>query len=91
MREGSEAVPKFGDWDLKNPSSATEFSFIFDKVRQARKTGYECYGNNLQLKANEIDSLKIKHQRRHHHNCHKQPSFVKSNPFLRCFFPSYKS
>ncbi|GJY28887.1 putative ribonuclease H-like domain-containing protein [Tanacetum coccineum] len=40
MKE-SETLPKFGDWDLKNPSSATEFSIIFDKARQARKAMYD--------------------------------------------------
>lgn len=31
------AVPKFGDWDVNNPSSADGFTHIFNKVREERQ------------------------------------------------------
>lgn len=33
------AVPKFGDWDVNNPSSADGFTHIFNKVREERQGG----------------------------------------------------
>ncbi|KAF3435953.1 hypothetical protein FNV43_RR23045 [Rhamnella rubrinervis] len=33
------AVPKFGEWDENNPSSADGFTHIFNKVREERQTG----------------------------------------------------
>ncbi|KAF8391973.1 hypothetical protein HHK36_022313 [Tetracentron sinense] len=33
------AVPKFGDWDESNPSSADGFTHIFNKVREERQSG----------------------------------------------------
>lgn len=33
------AVPKFGEWDESNPSSADGFTHIFNKVREERQTG----------------------------------------------------
>lgn len=35
---GAVALPKFGEWDLKNPGQA-EFSVIFEKARNAKKEG----------------------------------------------------
>ncbi|KAL1814109.1 hypothetical protein DCAR_0626525 [Daucus carota subsp. sativus] len=35
---GPVALPKFGEWDLKNPGQA-EFSVIFEKARNAKKEG----------------------------------------------------
>ena len=32
-------LPKFGEWDVNNPAAASEFTVIFDKVRDERKTG----------------------------------------------------
>lgn len=87
MKEGSDTLPKFGDWDLKNPSTASEFSFIFDKARQARKARHdENSSGNSNHKDNENVSLNGKHQRRHYRDHH----MVKSNSLLCCFFPSYK-
>ena len=37
-RGGGVALPKFGEWDLKNPGQA-EFSVIFEKARNAKKEG----------------------------------------------------
>lgn len=33
------AVPRFGDWDENNPSSADNYTHIFNKVREERVTG----------------------------------------------------
>lgn len=33
------AVPKFGDWDENNPSSADGYTHIFNRVREERHTG----------------------------------------------------
>jgi len=33
------AVPKFGDWDENNPSSADGYTHIFNKVREERQIG----------------------------------------------------
>lgn len=32
-------LPKFGDWDVNNPSSGEGFTVIFDKARDEKKTG----------------------------------------------------
>ncbi|KAL2319275.1 hypothetical protein Fmac_028244 [Flemingia macrophylla] len=37
--EKGAAVPKFGDWDVNNPSSADGFTHIFNKVRQEKQGG----------------------------------------------------
>lgn len=34
-----QPLPKFGEWDVNNPASASEFTVIFDKVRGERKSG----------------------------------------------------
>ena len=39
MQERGRALPKFGDWDVNNPSAAQDFSVIFNKARNERKTG----------------------------------------------------
>ncbi|KAK9288461.1 hypothetical protein L1049_016918 [Liquidambar formosana] len=35
----SAAVPKFGEWDESNPSSADGYTHIFNRVREERQTG----------------------------------------------------
>jgi hypothetical protein len=90
MKE-SETLPKFGDWDLKNPSSATEFSIIFGKARQARKARYDHRDENAHYKYDESVSLNTTRKRRNYHKCHEQSSMIKSNSLLCCFFPSNKS
>eukprot|EP00262_Sarcandra_glabra_P020674 TRINITY_DN8376_c0_g2_i1.p1 TRINITY_DN8376_c0_g2~~TRINITY_DN8376_c0_g2_i1.p1 ORF type:complete len:247 (-),score=38.93 TRINITY_DN8376_c0_g2_i1:81-821(-) len=40
-REQGAAVPRFGDWDENNPSSADGYTGIFNKVREERQTGGE--------------------------------------------------
>ncbi|XP_038984306.1 RPM1-interacting protein 4 isoform X1 [Phoenix dactylifera] len=37
--EKGSAVPKFGDWDENNPSSADGYTHIFNKVREEKQTG----------------------------------------------------
>lgn len=37
----SNAVPKFGDWDEKNPASADGYTYIFNKVREERQSTVE--------------------------------------------------
>ncbi|KAG9447910.1 hypothetical protein H6P81_014038 [Aristolochia fimbriata] len=37
--EKGAAVPKFGDWDEKDPASADGFTHIFNKVREEKQTG----------------------------------------------------
>ncbi|XP_026663926.1 RPM1-interacting protein 4 isoform X2 [Phoenix dactylifera] len=37
--EKGSAVPKFGEWDENNPSSADGFTHIFNKVREEKQTG----------------------------------------------------
>ncbi|KAK9281622.1 hypothetical protein L1049_004525 [Liquidambar formosana] len=58
------AVPKFGEWDENNPSSADGYTHIFNKVREERRTGEakvpgmpteSSYGNN----ENTNDKVKI--------------------------------
>ncbi|KAG1330890.1 RPM1-interacting protein 4 [Cocos nucifera] len=37
--EKGSAVPKFGEWDENNPSSADGYTHIFNKVREEKQTG----------------------------------------------------
>ncbi|KAK1272050.1 RPM1-interacting protein 4 [Acorus gramineus] len=37
--ERGAAVPKFGDWDETNPSSADGYTHIFNKVREEKQSG----------------------------------------------------
>ncbi|ONK58265.1 uncharacterized protein A4U43_C09F10360 [Asparagus officinalis] len=39
MPEKVSAVPKFGDWDESNPSSADGYTQIFSKVREEKQVG----------------------------------------------------
>lgn len=32
-------LPKFGEWDVKNPATADGFTVIFQKARDGKKTG----------------------------------------------------
>ncbi|OAY76684.1 RPM1-interacting protein 4, partial [Ananas comosus] len=36
---GGSSVPKFGDWDEKDPSSADGYTHIFNKVRLEKQSG----------------------------------------------------
>ncbi|XP_051143710.1 RPM1-interacting protein 4-like [Andrographis paniculata] len=38
--DASAAVPKFGEWDENDPSSAEQFTGIFDKVREERHSSH---------------------------------------------------
>lgn len=35
--QDNTAVPKFGDWDESNPSSADQYTGIFEKVREEKQ------------------------------------------------------
>jgi hypothetical protein len=37
--ERGSAVPKFGEWDEKDPSTGEAFTGIFDKVREEKQSG----------------------------------------------------
>ncbi|OVA06230.1 Pathogenic type III effector avirulence factor Avr cleavage site [Macleaya cordata] len=37
--EKAAAIPRFGDWDEKNPSAAEGYTVIFNKVREDKQTG----------------------------------------------------
>ncbi|KAL6978807.1 hypothetical protein U1Q18_020475 [Sarracenia purpurea var. burkii] len=60
------AVPKFGEWDESNPSSADGFTHIFNKVREERHTsagkspgvGNEPSYNRMH-KQNADDNIKV--------------------------------
>ncbi|XP_010488616.1 PREDICTED: RPM1-interacting protein 4-like [Camelina sativa] len=39
-------VPKFGDWDENNPSSADGYTHIFNKVREERSSGANVSGSS---------------------------------------------
>ncbi|KAB2000153.1 hypothetical protein ES319_D12G212300v1 [Gossypium barbadense] len=38
MAEKGKALPKFGEWDLKDPATADGFTVIFNKARNEKKT-----------------------------------------------------
>ncbi|PPS18008.1 hypothetical protein GOBAR_AA02549 [Gossypium barbadense] len=38
MKEKGKALPKFGEWDLKDPATADGFTVIFNKARNEKKT-----------------------------------------------------
>ncbi|KAI3748116.1 hypothetical protein L6452_10997 [Arctium lappa] len=38
MTSKHQSLPKFGEWDVKNPSSADGFTVIFAKARDEKKT-----------------------------------------------------
>ncbi|PIN05089.1 hypothetical protein CDL12_16732 [Handroanthus impetiginosus] len=33
------ALPKFGSWDVNNPAAAGQYSVIFDRARNEKRTG----------------------------------------------------
>nr|CAB3492474.1 unnamed protein product [Digitaria exilis] len=39
MPERGSAVPKFGEWDEKDPSTGEGFTDIFNKVREEKQSG----------------------------------------------------
>ncbi|CAN1242532.1 Protein NOI4, partial [Linum perenne] len=38
-QDAGRPLPKFGEWDVNDPSSAEGFTVIFNKVRDEKKTG----------------------------------------------------
>ncbi|QCE01944.1 RPM1-interacting protein 4 [Vigna unguiculata] len=39
VQENGRPLPKFGEWDVNDPSSANDFSVIFNKARNEKKYG----------------------------------------------------
>ncbi|KAF3645848.1 RPM1-interacting protein 4, partial [Capsicum baccatum] len=39
LQEKGRPLPKFGEWDVNDPSSAEGFTVIFNKARNEKKTG----------------------------------------------------
>lgn len=39
MSERGRPLPKFGEWDVNDPSSAEGFTVLFNKARDEKKTG----------------------------------------------------
>ncbi|KAK8323178.1 hypothetical protein V6Z12_A12G216000 [Gossypium hirsutum] len=37
-QEKGKALPKFGEWDLKDPATADGFTLIFNRARNEKKT-----------------------------------------------------
>ncbi|XP_022771658.1 RPM1-interacting protein 4 [Durio zibethinus] len=50
MADKGRPLPKFGEWDVNDPSSAEGFTVIFNKARNEKKTGgkVESPGKNEQ-------------------------------------------
>uniref|UniRef100_A0A453MI16 RIN4 pathogenic type III effector avirulence factor Avr cleavage site domain-containing protein n=3 Tax=Triticinae TaxID=1648030 RepID=A0A453MI16_AEGTS len=44
--ERGSAVPKFGDWDEKDPSTGEGFTDIFEKVREEKQSGADTVGTS---------------------------------------------
>ncbi|XVE54544.1 hypothetical protein DITRI_Ditri03aG0090200 [Diplodiscus trichospermus] len=38
MEDRGRALPKFGEWDVKNPATSEGFTVIFNKARDEKKT-----------------------------------------------------
>ncbi|KAL1556168.1 Protein noi4, variant 2 [Salvia divinorum] len=39
LQEKGRPLPKFGEWDVNDPTSAEGFTVIFNKARDEKKTG----------------------------------------------------
>lgn len=39
MQDEGRPLPKFGEWDVNDPSSAESYTVIFNKARDDKKTG----------------------------------------------------
>lgn len=39
FQDKGRPLPKFGEWDVNDPSSAEGFTVIFNKARDEKKTG----------------------------------------------------
>ncbi|KAK6947098.1 RIN4, pathogenic type III effector avirulence factor Avr cleavage site [Dillenia turbinata] len=39
MSESGGPLPKFGEWDVNDPTSAEGYTMIFNKARDEKKTG----------------------------------------------------
>lgn len=55
------AVPKFGEWDEKDPSTGEGFTDIFEKVREEKQSGT----SNAPIMTSEADYIKRYQQRKY--------------------------
>lgn len=55
------AVPKFGEWDEKDPSTGEGFTDIFEKVREEKQSGT----GNAPVMTSEADYIKRYQQRKY--------------------------
>nr|GME18671.1 RPM1-interacting protein 4 [Ipomoea batatas] len=55
MGEKNAPLPKFGEWDVKNPAAAKDFSVIFDKARNAKRDGGRAPSRNA-TRRDQLDS-----------------------------------
>lgn len=63
----SVAVPKFGEWDEKNPRSAEGFTVIFNKVKEEK-----------QIAAAKFPSVSVQHDvNKYHESSHKENTWGK--------------
>ncbi|KAK4797165.1 hypothetical protein SAY86_029491 [Trapa natans] len=60
MSDKGQPLPKFGEWDVNDPTSAEGFTAIFNKARDEKKTGgkTESPGKGDTLTRNSADSGK---------------------------------
>ncbi|KAG0468899.1 hypothetical protein HPP92_018227 [Vanilla planifolia] len=45
-KDAGRSLPKFGEWDVNDPSSADSFTVIFNKARDEKKTGSNNQGSS---------------------------------------------
>uniref|UniRef100_A0A0D9W1D3 RIN4 pathogenic type III effector avirulence factor Avr cleavage site domain-containing protein n=1 Tax=Leersia perrieri TaxID=77586 RepID=A0A0D9W1D3_9ORYZ len=64
--ERGSAVPKFGEWDEKDPSTGEGFTDIFEKVREEKQSGT----GNAHVTTSEADYIK-RYQQRKYESTHK--------------------
>ena len=53
--EKGSSVPRFGEWDESDPSSADNFTGIFNKVREEKKSGSAAMVINDTVYVNDQD------------------------------------
>ncbi|XP_021911461.1 RPM1-interacting protein 4-like [Carica papaya] len=58
----SQSVPKFGDWDERDPKSGERFTAIFNKVKEERQVGSSNLAPVAQRPSNYPDSQAAKHE-----------------------------
>ncbi|XP_022732951.1 RPM1-interacting protein 4-like [Durio zibethinus] len=61
-----QPLPKFGEWDVKDPASAEGFTAIFNKARDEKRTG-----ENVSVVTTEAAKPQQKHAAYKERNKHK--------------------